>query len=419
MIIKELRIENYKGIKHLHLEFPRNGAVIYGVNGVGKTTIISALNMLISRVLDRALQGRIINQVSFSETDARAGSLMTEIEICLVMENHEFRISRGYSKKKGSLPVNQKPLNDISTRLRSIIEDESNSGELPIFVMYGVNRAVIDIPLRIRSKHSFERKYAFEKSSIGTDFRTFFEWYRNQEDYENQVRANGNPDFRDSQLAAVRNAIYALLPGFSGLMVDRKPKLRMVVNKDKTKLAIDQLSDGEKCCIAMMGDLARRMAIANPDKSDSLDSSGIVLIDEIELHLHPEWQRSIVPSLRGVFPNVQFIITTHSPQVLGEVRDMQIVKLVSDGADISAQLNNLAYGRDSAFILEEYMDTRGRNADVINKISKMYRLINSRDYGGAENIARELTFEVGNDDADVVKARALISRGRYRYESNQ
>ena len=233
------------------------------------------------------------------------------------------------------------------------------------------------------------------------------------------MRANGDPSFRDPQLVSVRDAVHTLLPGFSGLMVERKPKLKMVVSKNNIKLSISQLSDGEKCYIAMIGDLARRMAIANPSKSNPLLSSGIVLIDEIELHMHPEWQRSIVPNLRKIFPNIQFIVTTHSPQVLGEVRDMSIVKLISDGTSIEARLNDLAFGRDSAFILEENMDTSGRNTEVSASISEMYEFISAGEYNIAEGKVEKLSEGVGNDDADVVKARALIARGRYKNESNQ
>ena len=69
----------------------------------------------------------------------------------------------------------------------------------------------------------------------------------------------------------------------------------------------------------MVGDLARRLAIANDGRVDALSGSGIVLIDEIELHLHPAWQRDILPRLMATFPNVQFFVTTHSPLVLAQL----------------------------------------------------------------------------------------------------
>ena len=93
----------------------------------------------------------------------------------------------------------------------------------------------------------------------------------------------------------------------------------MLINKNGLDLPVNTLSDGEKCLFSLVGDLARRLALANPNLTDPLQGSGIVLIDEIDLHLHPAWQRKIVGQLKDTFPNCQFIITSHSPQVLGEL----------------------------------------------------------------------------------------------------
>ncbi|MEN6351348.1 MAG: AAA family ATPase [Syntrophomonas sp.] len=316
MIIKELEIKNYRGIKTLNIPFDQNGAVFYGINGSGKSTVIKAINVLLSQIIDKVSNGRFKNRISIGEDDVSYGHSLTVLTATLILNQDQYMVSKAYDKKKRtSLHVN-KTLMEFSNLLRVNLL-ENPDFELPVFVVYGVNRSVVDIPLRIRKTHSFDRIAAYEKSSAGTDFRVFFEWFRNQEDYENQVRANEDNNYQDKQLQTVREAIYRFMPGFSKLKVERKPKLKMVVTKNNTKLSINQLSDGEKCYIAMIGDLARRMAIANPDAEDPLKCGGIVLIDEIELHLHPEWQRIIVPALRKTFPNIQFIITTHSPQVLG------------------------------------------------------------------------------------------------------
>lgn len=84
-----------------------------------------------------------------------------------------------------------------------------------------------------------------------------------------------------------------------------------------TNLDVLQLSDGEKCTLALFGDIARRLAIANPSLDDPLQGDGVVLIDELELHMHTSWQRKVISMLKKTFPNIQFIITTHSPQILG------------------------------------------------------------------------------------------------------
>ena len=75
----------------------------------------------------------------------------------------------------------------------------------------------------------------------------------------------------------------------------------------------------KKSLLALVGDIARRLILANPSLENPLYGEGIVLIDEIELHLHPKWQREVINKLREVFPNIQFILTTHSPQVISEI----------------------------------------------------------------------------------------------------
>ena len=183
-----------------------------------------------------------------------------------------------------------------------------------------------------------------------------------------------NPDYKNQQLEAVREAIYSLIPAFSNLRVRRSP-LRMTVTKDGEELIINQLSDGEKCLLAMVGDLARRLAIANPSLPDPLQGSGVVLIDEIELHLHPKWQREIIPALTRTFPNCQFIVTTHSPQVISHVKPEGIYILEKTDAGVIAKRPESSYGRDSNRILEDLMDVPARPQEIKDSLHELFRLI--------------------------------------------
>ncbi len=150
---------------------------------------------------------------------------------------------------------------------------------MPVFVNYGVNRIVLDVPVRA-SKEQFSKLDAFDKAIERTiDFRNLFKWFRNQEDIENQAKVRENSEYEDRSLAAVKKAMLAMLTGFYDIHIDRKP-LAMKVKKDGKYFTINQLSDGEKCTIALFGDLARRMALANPERENPLEGSGVVLIDE-------------------------------------------------------------------------------------------------------------------------------------------
>ena len=117
--------------------------------------------------------------------------------------------------------------------------------------------------------------------------------------------------------------------------------------------------------LALAADLARRMAQANPHLDNPLESEAIVLIDEVELHLHPEWQQRVLNNLQNTFPNTQFIVSTHSPQVLTTVRPDQIVHLrASEDGVVAEASSGATYGARSGDVLEVEMgvEQRPKNA---------------------------------------------------------
>ena len=257
---------------------------------------------------------------------------------------------------------------------------------------------------------------AFDEAlTSGANFRSFFEWYRNREDLENeQIRDKGYM-YQDFQLRAVRKAISAFLPGVSGISVKRSP-LRMELVKNDIKLRVDQLSDGEKCLFALVGDLSRRLAIANPTKEDPLNGDGVVLVDEIDLHLHPSWQRLIVSRLQDTFPNCQFVLSTHSPQVFGEV-DPECIHLLNVGSDgnLSAYRPTQSFGLESSAILEGPMETAIRNHQVEEMIHNIYTLIDDENYAEARKAICRAKKVLKGDVPQLIKATSLI----YMLEGNK
>ncbi|MFM8296677.1 MAG: AAA family ATPase, partial [Microcystaceae cyanobacterium] len=227
---------------------------------------------------------------------------------------------------------------------------------------------------------------------------------------ENENRLD-NIHYQDKQLEGVRVAINKLIPEFSNLRVRRNP-LRMTVNKtigDKVEeLTINQLSDGEKCLLAMVGDIARRLAIANPGLDDPLQGEGIVLIDEIELHLHPQWQHRIIPRLTETFPNCQFIVTTHSPLVLGHVRPENIYILKSTTDGIKAYQPESSYGRDSNQILENIMETSERPQHIQEQLKELFRLLDQNDFVKAKQLRQELEADDLLGEPELIKAGVIM-----------
>jgi len=140
------------------------------------------------------------------------------------------------------------------------------------------------------------------------------------------TQGNAAISFGQKILNAINNSLNVFLDGFSNLRVVHSP-LRLVADKEGETLDIRQLSDGERSFIAMICDLSRRLALANPELEDPRLGAGVVFIDEIELHLHPKWQLEIAEKLRATFPNIQFIVTTHSPFILQTTREGEVISL--------------------------------------------------------------------------------------------
>jgi predicted ATP-binding protein involved in virulence len=412
MRIKQLKMQSFRGIGDLTIDFDEKEPTVFiGINGVGKSSILDCLAILLAR-FSSAIEYSTGSVKSFREEDIKNDKNETHNEIISDFESQSFTWSLT-KVKKGRIKDTNTNLSEINKIVENIRHQLSLSEKynLPALIHYSTNRAVLDIPIRIKKEHDFQQIATYENSLTATfsDFRIFFEWFRKQEDLENELRLENNPDYRDKQLEAVRQAISSLIPNFTKLRVRRSP-LRMTLQKDGEELIINQLSDGEKCLLAMVGDLARRLAIANPGLENPLHGFGVVLIDEIELHLHPKWQREIIPALTRTFPKCQFIVTTHSPQVISQVKPQGIYILEKTDTGIIAKRPESSYGRDSNQILEDLMDVPERPLEIKQDLLKLFRLIDAGDLEAAKELRRELAEKIGEDEAQFVKVDILIRR---------
>lgn len=353
MEIRKIRLNNVGRFTDLEVAFAPTEkhaskvTVFVGNNGAGKTTILkslaTSLSWLVGRIKTDNGSGSPIaedivnNSTSSSSIDifVRSTGHPTEDK----SEGFRWTLSRtrkGHPSKATSNLADVTKLADYF-RLHIAIVDEKAS--VPIIAFYPVERSVLDIPLNIKkSGKPSDQLDGYDYSLSGrVDFSHFFEWFREREDSENEkgiplsvmenlaktVTPAQNHILseltavylasRDPQLNAVRNAINAFMPDFNNLRVQRQPHLHMAVDKAGRTLNVNQLSQGEKTLMALIGDIARRLALMNPSLSNPLLGKGVVMIDEVDLHLHPQWQRRLIHQLTATFPHCQFILTTHSP----------------------------------------------------------------------------------------------------------
>lgn len=416
MKINRLELENFRSFDRAELQLDGKSTVIFGVNGTGKTSVLTSINLLYANIVNQIVNRKELKQnFNLELDDIQYGKKQTKIKADFDLKEQRIIYHRSMVRKTGKRAHDLNALKNIVSLFHEKYIDDEKQENIPIFVNYGTNRLVLDIPMRIRNKHTFDIYSAFDKAIENRiDFRTFFEWFRGQEDYENECKVQkADLEYKDKALETVRKAMLVMMDGCTDLRVARKPKLEMKVEKNGISLNVSQLSDGEKCTMAMFGDLARRLSIANPLLDNPLLGEGVVLIDEIELHMHPSWQRNVLKQLRETFPNIQFIITTHSPIVLSEVNDDYHVFFMRNSG-ISGEIVEFRRldGFDANYILEEFMGTKSMNTKTENLINDIYRLINRKSFDEAERKVKELEKITDSVNKDVLRANILIKKGR-------
>jgi predicted ATP-binding protein involved in virulence len=455
MRVRRLKMQSFRGIDDLTLEFSNTSpTVIIGINGVGKTSILECLAILLSQLIGRIKQrqevplknqntginvqgqkihiaGNIFGNLNLYTGESNSLNLLQE-NLGQIRDLSDQDVTVGHDETNNEIEVVINSLlsnwsisktcginnsnNSTSQQLAAIVEHVNSrwqtepSTAFPLAVYYRVNRAVTDILLDTATDESTKQIDAYEQAlnGIQINFNTFFQWFKKLEDLENEIRQD-EPLYRNRQLQAVRAAVNSLIPDFSNLRVRRVP-LRMTVTKEGKEFTINQLSDGEKCLLALVGDLARRLAIANPSLENPLEGEGVVLIDEIELHLHPKWQREIIPSLIRTFPKCQFIVTTHSPQVISHVESENIFILEKTENRVIIKHPDSSFGRDSNRILEDLMGVPARPQAIKNDLHELFQLIEEGNLEAAKQLRRQIADKIGDDEPELAKASTSIRR---------
>lgn len=452
MEIRKIRLNNVGRFTDLEVAFAPTEkhaskvTVFVGNNGSGKTTLLKSLATALSWFVesirtdtgdgdpleeDLIRNGATTATIAIGVRSLGTGSKGVDVDCSWILAKNR----RGRKAQAHSDVSQARDLADHYKNYLTLINDDA---PLPLIAYYPVERSVLDIPLEIVKGEVPDQLDGYDKSlNQGVDFRSFFEWFRDREDIENesgishsamaQLSKKLDKDdaiwkeieafkilSRDAQLTAVRDAISRFMPGFTDLRVMRHPHLHMVIDKSGQPLNVTQLSQGEKSIMALVGDIARRLAIMNPSRKDALAGSGIVLIDEVELHLHPKWQRSLIQQLTETFPNCQFILTTHSPLVISDTKG--ILCYVLDEGEL--QERDGLYGLDANQVLLSVMDTDVRNSEVQTRLDRLLELLQDKKLKEAKSIFEELSADLPPGHFELTKAALLIRKLELRSAQN-
>lgn len=380
--ISHLRVKNFKGVRCFDCDLSTNTNAIVGTNGAGKSTLLSAINILFSWFVAR-LRNIKGNGDVIRDEDITKGESECVLEIHL-SNGVWWKLykQRSSSRKKPSDKTYLAEMMQYINDLLNEAEEDSKKKYLPLFSSYGVNRVVEETPGRLLRDGALKPIDVYDdKLMKQLNYRSFFRWFNERESVEDkEFRYNQDKFKLDRQLQAVRLAIEGVMPGYTNFRVKNNPHT-FVIEKEGIEFCFDQLSDGEKALIAMAGDIARKLAMTHPNVDEAaINSSGIILIDEIDLHLHPKWQRDVLPRLKNAFKGCQFIITTHSPFVLTNISHVQEDKLflMQDGEERIYGSN--IYGSEVSKILSEVLNMSSlRNSEADEYINNLWTCLKNGD----------------------------------------
>ena len=406
--IQTLELSNFHCFKSLTLPFHPRLNVFFGENGSGKSSILEAINILLGSIIE-VLGSNTAVKANFAYEDILNTSTNASIGITLY-DNGTISFGMQGSKtiKDGNFSTQtvrtMGQLEGYVKKIINMIVANENTAQLPIFVSYKSTRSTEFYLARNEEPYTLSVKACYDDAICWnvTNYN-FFKWFKAREDLELQ-KARKDSGYFDKQIQAVRSAI-SLVSNFSNFSFDREV-WQFVLEKNEKQVFFNQLSDGERGYLLLVGDIARRLAIANPARENPLEGEGIILIDEIELHLHPKWQRTIIPRLLEAFPNCQFIITSHSPQILGEIEDTDSIWILEEGE--KPYHPKRAYGMESSELLREIMGAESRNVDVSRELEEIDRLIDDEKFEEARSAIKALSQKTG-EIPEIVGANSYLT----------
>lgn len=332
MRLLELTVRNYRPFRDQPpFIFSGQLTVIAGINGRGKTALLDSIALALSRLLPQispASGGYRYVELHEIHSGQQGGSFSLKLNCAGIPLTYKVEFQEGPHRLKAM---------HLPKTIRTEIRNKYGSDPLrsddaaPLAVYYTTDRATYRRPRELPRELPGGQAAAYYGALANrtVNYRDFIARFRVYAELQGEQRTENRHFIGASAAEAIQRAIAVFLEGFSNLRVENDP-LRLLVNKGNVALDIGQLSDGERSFLAMITDLSRRLVLANPRMQNPLEGEGVVLIDELELHLHPKWQRDVVEKLRLTFPKIQFICTTHSPFIIQSLRAGELITLDPD-----------------------------------------------------------------------------------------
>ena len=391
--IQELKLKNYRCFPELFLSFHDRLTVLVAPNGGGKTAVLDGIAIALRLFVD-TMEGRQSSK-SFETKDIRLvlnpnqkmePVTPVRLEASGLFLGSEITWSRERQSRKRT--SNARNLKMLASRLTQENQDwaEGKTQKSPLFPLiayYGTGRLWGDISTKTgespqTAPNARYRGYA-DCLSSASHYKEFVNWFRR---FSYEAKQENSPHKPQRSLGVVRQAVnLALKPvGWHTLEWDFAEDVIVAHHEMYGRLLVDTLSDGIRTMIGLVADIAHRAVLLNPqlDEKAAAETPGIVLIDEVDMHLHPAWQQMVLPALQQAFPLVQFIVTTHSPQVITTV-PQECIRIFKEGGVYSASPGT--DGAEAQRILEDVFQVSPRpKTSMADALDEYLRLVNNRQW---------------------------------------
>ena len=418
MRIDRIKLHNYKRFGVFEVGLDPQFNLFVGDNASGKTTILDAITVGLDSwfIGMKGVQGtgsidqQEVHVVPYPHGDVVSfeKQFPSQVECEGVVMGRGVSWSRELARDRGrTTTVEAKDLAAIAAEADDLVR-QGKTVTLPLVCTYGTERLWYETPQRKRAS----------KKEPAKQYPSRFDGYRNCTTFEIQetdllkwiraeVSASQQRRMETTALTVIKRAIIDCVEDAEDVYYDERYQELIVVMKEMGPQMFSNLSDGQRVMLTLIGDLTRRALTLNPhlEKDVLKQTPGVVSIDELDLHLHPRWQRRVIHDLKRTFPMVQFIATTHSPQLVGEALPHEIRILEGDAATTPSR----SFGIDSSRILEEVMHVSRRNEGTKELLSKMADEIDREDLGEAKRTLGVVEEKLGQDDPEVTGANTLIN----------
>lgn len=417
MRFTSLHMKDFRATRDLEIGFEPDVTVIVGRNGAGKTSILDALCIMMHNIRGYCDAPRISHAIpGRSKSVLRIGADEYSLHLKFTIKDHSSGLV--HHDIAELIATNWKATEDFYCP--SVLKGWWTSTQSrPRFIYFRQERG-FELEDEFWSSDSISESLdpdTIESQSLTKSLHAIGgleAWWDRRDAQEARRVRDGDQDYRDPQLDAIRSLI-AKIDSFSGIIFDStvSPPGLHFVKKDNTPVHVRFLSSGERSFIILLADLARRLQIFQPDKPVR-EIAAIVLIDEIELNLHPAWQSRIVPMLSEVFATCQFIVTTHSPQVLSGVESRQVRIVEVDATDGSSKVTVplSTRGRTSNYLLEGVLGSSERFPPVDALIDEFNEAIDGGDSDTAAARLAALEEQIEDDAATLLVLRKRLKKLR-------